>query len=102
MLATYLYSMDITHKHDSSGGSFFIEGTGKKLGELTYSNVSDALITIDHTEVSEELKGKGAGKQLVSAAVDFARKNKLTVKLQCSFAKSVFERVREFQDVLKP
>jgi predicted GNAT family acetyltransferase len=58
-------------------------------------------VTIDHTEVSDELKGKGAGKQLIAAVVEYVRKNNLKVLPLCTFAKSVFERVPEFQDVLQ-
>jgi predicted GNAT family acetyltransferase len=58
------------------------------------------MIIIDHTDVSDALRGKGAGKQLVSAAVDYARKNNIKILPLCPFAKSVFEKVKEFQDVL--
>ena len=93
--------MDIKHENKLGSGAFFIEERGQRLGELTYSETSNSLITLEHTEVSDILRGKGAGKQLVSAAVDHARKNKLKVNVHCSFAKSVFERVKEFQDVLQ-
>jgi predicted GNAT family acetyltransferase len=36
---------------------------------MTYSIASPALIIINHTEVGEEFKGKGAGAQLLSALV---------------------------------
>jgi predicted GNAT family acetyltransferase len=36
---------------------------------MTYSIASPALIIINHTEVWEEFKGKGAGAQLLSALV---------------------------------
>jgi predicted GNAT family acetyltransferase len=87
-------------KQDHTNGRFFIEEDNKQLGELVYRE-KDSLMTIDHTEVSDKLKGKGAGKQLVTAAVDYARKNNLKIYPTCSFAKSVFERVVDFQDVLQ-
>jgi predicted GNAT family acetyltransferase len=92
--------MDIQHEQSTSKGAFYIEENGARLAEMTYSKAGDALIIIDHTEVSDALRGKGAGKQLVSAAVDHARKNNLKILPLCPFAKSVFEKVKEFQDVL--
>ena len=92
--------MDIQHEQSTSKGAFYVEENGARLAEMTYSKAGDALIIIDHTEVSDALRGKGAGKQLVSAAVDHARKNNLKILPLCPFAKSVFEKVKEFQDVL--
>ena len=92
--------MDIQHEQSASKGAFYVKENGTRLAEMTYSKAGDALIIIDHTEVSDALRGKGAGKQLVSAAVDHARKNNLKILPLCPFAKSVFEKVKEFQDVL--
>ena len=93
--------MEIKGKETASKGSFYIDDDSKRiLAEMTYSKAGDALIIIDHTQVSDELKGKSAGKQLVSASVDYARKHHLKILPLCPFAKSVFEKVKEFQDVL--
>ena len=43
--------------------------------------------------------GQGIGTQLVSAVVDYARDNNLKVQADCPFAKSVFEKHEDFQDV---
>ncbi len=92
--------MDIKFEQSENKGAFFIEENGKRLAEMTFSKAGDTRIIIDHTEVSDALKGKGAGKQLVSAAVDYARKNNIKIIPLCPFAKSVFNKVKEFQDVL--
>lgn len=92
--------IDIKFKQSANEGAFFIEESGKRLAEMTFSKAGDTRIIIDHTEVSDVLKGKGAGKQLVSAAVDYARKNNIKIIPLCPFAKSVFDKVKEFQDVL--
>jgi uncharacterized protein len=92
--------MEIKRKEINSKGVFYIEVEGKKLAEMTYSRAGENLIIIDHTEVSDALKGKGAGKQLVSKAVDYARENNIKIIPLCTFAKSVFDKVPEFNDVL--
>lgn len=92
--------MQIQHEQSTSKGAFYVEENGTRLAEMTYSKAGDSLIIIDHTEVSDALRGKGAGKQLVGAAVDHARKSNLKILPLCPFAKSVFEKVTEFQDVL--
>lgn len=92
--------MQIQHEQSDSKGVFFIEENGQKLAEMTYSKAGPARIIIDHTEVSDELRGKGAGKQLVIAAVEYARENQLKILPLCPFARSVFQRVEAIRDVL--
>ena len=92
--------MDIKIEHTGNKGAFFVEENGKRIAEMTFSKAGDTRIIIDHTEVSDVLRGKGAGKQLVSAAVDYARKSNIKIIPLCPFAKSVFDKVKEFQDVL--
>lgn len=93
--------MEIKHDQTESKGSFYIGDKKKPLAEMTYSKAGKETIIIDHTEVSEELKGKGAGKQLVTSAVEYARANGIKIIPLCTFAKSVFDKVADFRDVLK-
>jgi predicted GNAT family acetyltransferase len=93
--------MHIERTEQGSKGAFIINENDERLAEMTYSKAGDQLIIIDHTEVSDALRGKGAGKQLVSAAVNYARENKIKILPLCPFAKAVFERTPAFADVLK-
>lgn len=93
--------MEIKHDQTDSKGTFFIGEKDKPLAEMTYSKAGAETIIIDHTQVSDELKGQGAGKQLVTAAVKYARTNGIKIIPLCPFARSVFEKVKEFRDVLK-
>ncbi|NIT55182.1 MAG: GNAT family N-acetyltransferase [Aliifodinibius sp.] len=92
--------MDIQHKDEHSKGSFFVEVNEKVKAEITYSKAGSSKIIIDHTEVSDSLRGEGVGKALVEHAVNYARENELTVIPLCPFAKSVIERNESLQDVL--
>lgn len=92
--------MDIKHQDNGSKGSFYAGDENSKLAEITYVWAGDKKIILDHTEVDASLKGKGIGKQLVVAAVAFAREKSIKIIPLCPFAKSVFDRVPEFRDVL--
>ncbi len=92
--------MDIKLEQSQSKGSFYMEENGNRLAEMTFSKAGDRLIIIDHTEVSDALRGTGAGLKLVAAGVDYARKNGLKIMPLCPFAKSVFDRKSEYRDVL--
>lgn len=92
--------MDVRHEVSGHRGAFFIERDGKRLAEMTYSAAGDTRIIIDHTEVSDALRGTGSGARLVKAAVQWARAERKTIIPLCPFAKSVFDKTPEYKDVL--
>jgi len=92
--------MQIKHREIGSKGLFYLEVEGEKLAEMTYSKAGDSLIIIDHTAVSEKLKGQGAGKQLVQAAVSYAREHHIKILPLCPFAKAVFDKTPDYSNVL--
>lgn len=92
--------MIIQHKSKDGKGMFFVEIDGNILAEMTYTQPSASLIIIDHTEVSEELKGKSVGYQLVATAVEYARTHGLKIIPLCPFANAVFRKKPEYADVL--
>jgi uncharacterized protein len=96
------YKMLIQQKQGGSKGSFYVEDNGRMLAEMTYSMTGTELMIIDHTEVSDELKGKNMGLQLVTAAVEYARANHIKIIPLCPFANAVFKKkAAEFGDVLR-
>ncbi len=57
-------------------------------------------MVINHTQVFDDYKGQGIARQMVMAAVDFARKEGRKIMPVCSYAKAVLTRTDEYQDVL--
>lgn len=92
-------SMEIHFEETPTKGTFFIQEGGPRLAEMIFSKAGSNIIIIEHTEVSETLKGTGAGKKLVAAGVEYARKNHLKIVPVCPFAKAVFEKTPEYADV---
>jgi len=92
--------MEVKQNDNKTKGLFFIEMDNKIVAEMTYVWAGIDRIIIDHTEVSSTLKGKGAGKLLVTKAVEFARLKGIKILPLCPFAKSVFDKTIEFTDVL--
>lgn len=92
--------MNVRHKHTETKGMFYVEEEGETLAAMTYTMPAVNKMIIDHTEVSDKLRGKNAGYQLVHAAVEYARKHQLTIIPLCPFAASVFKRKPAFSDVL--
>lgn len=92
--------MQIEHQIQESKGAFRSLDGEVVAGELTYSRAGDTRIILDHTEVNPAYNGKGVGKALVMAAVDFARQNAISILPLCPFAKAMFDRIPEIRDVL--
>ncbi len=67
---------------------------------MTYTWAGPGKFIIDHTEVSPEFNGKGVGKQLVMAAVAYARAERVKIMPLCPFAQSVFDKNPDIKDVL--
>ena len=92
--------MEILHKENGDKGAFHIEQEGKKAAEMTYVKNGDTRMIIDHTEVDSAFKGEGYGKALVFHSAEFAREHHLKVLPLCPFAKALYHRYEELQDVL--
>jgi predicted GNAT family acetyltransferase len=93
-------TFDVRHVPAPPRGAFVIERDAVRLGEMTYVRAGAQRIIIDHTFVDDALRGTGAGKKLVEAAVAWARAEQLKVIPLCPFAKSVFQRNESLRDVL--
>lgn len=82
---------------------FYIAGDGKDLAEITYRlDEGSGDLVVDHTFVSEDLRGQGAGEQLVRAVVDKARAEKVKIVPECPYAAHQFKKHAEYADVLSP
>ncbi|AVK84969.1 GNAT family N-acetyltransferase [Lysinibacillus sp. B2A1] len=80
--------------------SFYIGNEENSEAEVHFVRVGETRIILDHTHVAEHLRGQNVGQELVKAAVEYAKKEKLQVIPLCPFAKAEFEKHPEYQDLL--
>jgi len=92
--------MEIKRDDNGKKGQFTALVDEEKVGLMTYTWAGEHKFIIDHTEVSPDFSGQGIGRNLVMAAVEFARKNGLKILPLCPYAKSVFEKTPAIQDLL--
>jgi predicted GNAT family acetyltransferase len=93
--------MEIKQEDNGKKGKFYVEIDGKQEAEMIYSYAGHEKIIIEHTEVSEKLKGQGIGYKLIEEVVAFLRENNLKVIPLCPFANAVFKkRSKDYKDIL--
>ena len=84
----------------AAGGEFVLELDGRRVGELAYT-IDGRRLAIRHTGVDPSLRGHGEARELLDAAIAFARAQGYKVVPRCSYASMVFARSpAEFADVL--
>lgn len=92
--------MEIKQTNYENKGFFKADDNGKEAGRMSYSWAGDTRFIIDHTELNPDYAGKGVGKKMLLAAVDYARTANVKILPLCPFAKSVFDKMPEIRDVL--
>lgn len=92
--------MLIRHKQTGSKGAFFVANEETILAEMIYTMPSNDKMIIEHTKISDELRGQNVGFQLVNTAVEYARAHHIKIIPLCPFANSVFQKKPDFADVL--
>lgn len=80
--------------------SFYVGEKDKKDAELHYVSSGNDIIIVDHTFVSDSMRGQGVGQELVRRVVEFARKEGIKIMPLCPFTKSQFDRHKDYDDVL--
>ena len=92
--------MLIQQKYNGHKGMFYVGEESDRLAEMVYTMPAPNKMIIEHAEVSDALRGKNVGYQLVHTAVEYARANNIKIIPLCPFARSVFDKKPEFADVL--
>jgi predicted GNAT family acetyltransferase len=80
-------------------GAFLLRHGAQTVGRLDF-RVTGAILDIDYVVVDGSLRGRGFGKRLVDAAVDWARHTNRTVRPFCGYAARVLRGDARYRDVL--
>ena len=87
--------------HHEPGEQRFVVTIDGVTAELAYERRAD-VIRITHTGVPPSIGGRGVAAELMRAALEYARSERLQVDPVCSYAATYFRRHPEFTDVLAP
>jgi len=87
-------------KNNEEKSRFEVEVEGN-VAFSEYRRVKDRII-FTHTEVPEELEGKGIGSALAKTALEFAKSEGLTVMPLCPFIAGYIHRHPEYKPLVLP
>jgi len=90
--------MDVIRKGENQ---FYIgENIENLLAEITFIPTGESKIIIDHTYVSDLLRGQGVALQLVKKVVEYARQENKKIIPVCPYAKKIMMESDEYKDIL--
>jgi predicted GNAT family acetyltransferase len=94
-------TLPVQHDQHPGRSGFFIDKDGARVALMAYHREGE-IVTITHTEVSDVLRGQGAGRRLLDELVRWARQDHLQVVPRCPYARATFAKHPELRDVLAP
>ena len=90
--------MDVTRNDTRHRFEATVDG---QTAVLTYRESGDR-VTLIHTEVPAELRGRGLADALARSALDDARRRGLRVRALCPFVQAFMKRHPEYADLAAP
>lgn len=91
--------MNTLQEGDDKKARFYIEEDGVRIANMEYVYAGTDKFIIEHTEVNETHEGRGLGKLLVNAAVEYAREKDMKIIPLCPYAHATFEKTPDYKDV---
>lgn len=74
---------------------------GETIAEVTFPEVSQNKVNVNHTYVDRSLRGQGIADKLLKALAEDLKRNNKKAVATCSYAIDWFEKHPEFDDVYK-
>ncbi|GAA4653847.1 GNAT family N-acetyltransferase [Anaerocolumna aminovalerica] len=87
-------------KHESNR-IYMDNEQGRTIAEVTFPEVKDGVVDINHTFVDESLRGQGIAGKLMKEAAEKLRKENKKVILTCPYAVGWFDKNKEYDDILE-
>ncbi len=90
---------NIKYFPSADGAGFDAVCNGKIIGQVTFVRIGMDKLIIDYTGVDSPYRGQNIGLTLVRRVADMARSQHRRVITICPFARAMFNRFPEFDDI---
>ena len=92
-------SDDIQYILSENGSGFYAVYHGQIIGQVTYVRIGLDKLIIDSTTMDTPYRGNNIGLSLVRHVADLARAQHRRIITICPFARAMFNRFPEFDDI---
>ncbi len=79
---------------------YILNEKGKEVAYVTFPKYDEQTVIIDHTFVDDSLRGMGIASKLMNTAYEVIEAHHWKAILQCSYAKTWFEKHPECQHIV--
>ena len=84
----------------TDGRIYMNDYAGNMIAEVTFTELDDNTILVDHTFVDDSLRGKGTAGKLMLEVIDYAKTHNKKIKASCSYAVKWFDKNKnEYKDI---
>lgn len=80
---------------------YALDDDGNIIAEVTFPNIEDGVVNINHTYVDNSLRGQGVAGKLVEAACDCIEREDKKAVLTCPYAIKWFDEHPEKKNLVK-
>jgi len=91
---------DIIHEQNAKSGRYVIPLAANAKAQMTYRRVAPTTISIDHTVVPPEFRGKNIAEKLMLRAIEDAQASGDKIIPACSYVATQFKRHPEWAHLL--
>ncbi|EFW36631.1 hypothetical protein HMPREF9554_02920 [Treponema phagedenis F0421] len=88
--------MDFIHQKNRI---YATDSEGKTIAEVTFPDISEREVMIDHTFVDSSLRGQGIADKLIREVIAVATKQNKKIEPVCSYAKTWFENNPDYKNI---
>ncbi len=82
-------------------GQYNVFMENKRIGSISYSWIQPDHMSVDYVLIDPMLRGKGLGSHVMECLAQEARKDHYKITPICGFARNIFIRKPDLQDVLQ-
>jgi len=98
--ATLIINKGGTMFNITDGRIYMNDDAGNMIAEVTFPNIDDNTIIIDHTFVDDSLRGQGIAAKLMLEVINYAKTHNKKIKASCSYAVKWFDKNKdEYKDI---
>ncbi len=93
--------MEYKIENNEEANRFEARNKNQVIGLIDYRMTASDVMTVYHTEVSEDYEGQGIAAGMTKNLLEFLKDNGLKVRPLCPYAKAYIEKHPEYQDLVE-